>query len=108
MDTLVSGAPLAKKTAFKMAGIELKDINFAELYDCYTFTVLVTLEDYGFCKKGEGGPFVEGGRIGPKGSLPVKYRRRTAQLILYVGHDPARRRYRANARRGGRAPGAAA
>jgi acetyl-CoA acetyltransferase len=71
MDTLVSGAPLAKKTAFKMAGIELGDINFAELYDCYTFTVLVTLEDYGFCKKGEGGPFVEGGRIGPKGSLPV-------------------------------------
>ncbi|MHB8382780.1 MAG: thiolase family protein [Candidatus Binataceae bacterium] len=71
METLVSGAPLAKKTAFKMAGIELGDINFAELYDCYTFTVLVTLEDYGFCKKGEGGPFVEGGRIGPTGSLPV-------------------------------------
>ncbi|HVA81264.1 MAG TPA: thiolase family protein [Candidatus Binataceae bacterium] len=71
MDTLVSGAPLAKKSAFKMAGIELKDINFAELYDCYTFTVLITLEDYGFCKKGEGGPFVAGGRIGPQGSLPV-------------------------------------
>jgi acetyl-CoA acetyltransferase len=33
--------------------------------------VLVTLEDYGFCKKGEGGPFVEGGRIGPSGTLPV-------------------------------------
>ena len=71
VDTLVSGAPLAKQIAFKMADIELKDINFAELYDCYTFTVLVTLEDYGFCKKGEGGPFVENGAIGPNGSLPV-------------------------------------
>jgi acetyl-CoA acetyltransferase len=71
VDTLVSGAPLAKQIAFKMADIELKDVNFAELYDCYTFTVLVTLEDYGFCKKGEGGPFVENGTIGPNGSLPV-------------------------------------
>ena len=71
MDTLVSGAPIAKQTAFRMAGIELKDIQFAELYDCYTFTVLVTLEDYGFCRKGEGGPFVENGRIGPGGSIPV-------------------------------------
>jgi acetyl-CoA acetyltransferase len=71
MDTLVSGAPLAKETAFKMAGIGLRDINFAELYDCYTFTVLVTLEDYGFCSKGEGGPFVADGNIGPGGALPV-------------------------------------
>ncbi len=71
MDTLISGAPIAKDTAFKMAGIELKDVDFAELYDCYTFTVLVTLEDYGFCKKGEGGPFVADGRTGPNGSLPV-------------------------------------
>ncbi len=71
LDTLVSGAPIAKTTAFKMAGIKLDDINFCELYDCYTFTVLVTLEDYGFCKKGEGGPFVASGTIGPGGSLPV-------------------------------------
>lgn len=71
LDTLTSGAPLAKETAFKMAGVELGDIEMAQLYDCYTFTVLVTLEDYGFCKKGEGGPFVAGGRIGPGGSLPV-------------------------------------
>jgi len=70
-ETLVSGAPIAKETAFRMAGIALKDIDFCELYDCYTFTVLVTLEDYGFCAKGEGGPFVEAGTIGPRGSLPV-------------------------------------
>ncbi|MGH7813340.1 MAG: thiolase family protein, partial [Candidatus Binataceae bacterium] len=71
MDTLTSGAPLAKESAFKMAGVGLEEVDFCELYDCYTFTVLVTLEDYGFCKKGEGGPFVAGGRIGPGGSLPV-------------------------------------
>jgi acetyl-CoA acetyltransferase len=54
-----------------MAGVNLEDIDIVELYDCYTFTVLITLEDYGFCRKGEGGPFVDGGRIAPGGSLPV-------------------------------------
>jgi acetyl-CoA acetyltransferase len=71
METLVSGAPLAKQTAFKMAEIGLSDVDFCELYDCYTFTVLVTLEDYGFCKKGEAGAFVSGGTIAPGGSMPV-------------------------------------
>jgi acetyl-CoA acetyltransferase len=71
LETLASGAPVAKETAFRMAGIKLEDLQFAELYDCYTFTVLVTLEDYGFCRKGEGGPFVANGRIGPTGSFPV-------------------------------------
>ena len=70
-DTLASGAVLAKEPAFGMAEITLGDLDVVELYDCYTFTVLVTLEDYGFCKKGEGGPFVAGGRIAPGGSLPV-------------------------------------
>ncbi len=71
LETLTSGAPIARETAFRMAGVKLEDIQFAELYDCYTFTVLVTLEDYGFCRKGEGGAFVADGRIGPGGSLPV-------------------------------------
>ncbi len=71
METLASGAPLAKETAFAMAGISLHDVDVVELYDCYTFTVLVTLEDYGFCRKGEGGPFVADGRIAPGGELPV-------------------------------------
>ena len=43
----------------------------AELYDAFTYMLLVTLEDLGFCKKGEGGPFVEGGRIRLGGELPV-------------------------------------
>lgn len=71
LETLASGAPIAARSAFAMAGATLADVDFCELYDCYTFTVLVTLEDYGFCAKGEGGPFVADGRIGPGGSLPV-------------------------------------
>ena len=70
-ETLTSGALLAKESAFKMAGITLQDIDVVELYDCYTFTVLVCLEDYGFCKKGEGGPFIADGKTAPGGALPV-------------------------------------
>ena len=66
-----TGAPIAKERAFSMAGIELDDIDVCQLYDCYTYTVLVTLEDYGFCAKGEGGPFVADGKLGPGGSLPT-------------------------------------
>ncbi len=54
-----------------MAGVTVDDVDLLELYDCYTFTVLVTLEDYGFCAKGEGGKFVANGRTGPGGELPV-------------------------------------
>jgi acetyl-CoA acetyltransferase len=70
-DTLVSGAPLASATAFAMAGITAKDVQLCELYDCYTLTVLMTIEDYGFCAKGDAGDFVAAGHTGPGGSLPV-------------------------------------
>ncbi len=71
VETLTSGAVLCKDAALAMAYMALSDIDVVELYDCYTFTVLVCLEDYGFCKKGEGGAFVADGRIGPGGALPV-------------------------------------
>jgi acetyl-CoA acetyltransferase len=57
--------------ALAQAGLDVEDVDVALLYDCFTIVVLLQLEDYGFCKKGEAGPFVEGGRIGPGGSLPV-------------------------------------
>ncbi|MEU4227679.1 thiolase family protein [Nonomuraea sp. NPDC026600] len=66
-----TGARRAGETAFAMAGITRDDVDVLQLYDCYTYTVLVTLEDYGFCAKGEGGAFVEDGRLGPGGSLPT-------------------------------------
>lgn len=66
-----TGAPMAKETAFAMAGIGIEDVDVLEAYDCYTYTVLVTLEDYGFCKKGEGGPFAASGVLAPGGALPT-------------------------------------
>jgi acetyl-CoA acetyltransferase len=68
---ITTPAAIAKQTAFSMAGIGIEDIDVLELYDCFTYTVLVTLEDYGFCAKGEGGPFVADGKLGPGGSLPT-------------------------------------
>lgn len=58
-------------TAFAMAGLQPKDIDVAQLYDCFTITVLMTLEDYGFCRKGEAGAFVADGAIEIGGRLPV-------------------------------------
>lgn len=57
--------------AFRMAGIGPADIDCVQLYDCFTIVPLITLEDYGFCKKGEGGSFVESGRIDLTGDLPM-------------------------------------
>lgn len=61
----------AKAHAFKEAAIELKDIDAAQFYDCFSGEVLLSLEDYGWCKKGEGGAFVEAGSIAPSGTIPV-------------------------------------
>ena len=59
------------KRAFAMAGLSPSDIDVLELYDAFTINTLLFLEDLGFCAKGEGGPFVEGGAIAPGGRLPV-------------------------------------
>ncbi len=59
------------RLAFERAGLTAQDVDVAELYDAFTYMLLVTLEDLGFCKKGEGGPFVEGGRLRLGGELPT-------------------------------------
>jgi acetyl-CoA acetyltransferase len=64
-------AKVAGETAFKMAGLAPKDIDVAQIYDCYTIAVMMTLEDYGFCRKGDGGRWVEGGRVAAGGELPI-------------------------------------
>ncbi|MFP8876536.1 MAG: acetyl-CoA acetyltransferase [Myxococcota bacterium] len=56
---------------YARAGIEVGDIDLAALYDAFTFLIIGQLEDFGFCNKGEGGPFVADGQITPEGSIPV-------------------------------------
>jgi acetyl-CoA acetyltransferase len=57
--------------ALSMADVKVSDVSQCQIYDCYTYTVIVTLEDYGFCEKGEGGAFVADGHLGPGGTLPT-------------------------------------
>lgn len=62
---------IAGRQAFGEAGIAPDELDFAEIYDSFTITALLQFEDLGFCAKGEGGAFVEGGRIELGGALPV-------------------------------------
>lgn len=65
------GIAKAARRAFEMAGVTHADIDLCEIYDCFTYAVIRQLEDVGFCAKGEGGPFVEGGRLRLGGALPT-------------------------------------
>ncbi|HBP14133.1 MAG TPA: transporter [Gammaproteobacteria bacterium] len=61
----------ASKQAFTMAGVGIQDIDAAQIYDCYTITVLMTLEDAGFCAKGEGQRFIMDSDLTHDGSFPL-------------------------------------
>lgn len=70
-DLTVTAATESGRRAFEMAGVGPQDVDVVELYDAFTINTLLFLEDLGFCRKGEGGAFVSGGRIAPRGALPV-------------------------------------
>ena len=71
VDLLHTGAVTSGAAAFAEAGVKPADIQYASIYDSFTITVLLTLEDLGFCKKGEGGRFVsDGNLISGTGKLP--------------------------------------
>lgn len=70
-DLTSTGAVESGNAAFQRAGVARSDIDVAQIYDCFTITLIIELEDLGFCAKGEGGRFVEGGRIRLGGELPV-------------------------------------
>jgi len=65
-----TGAVQSSAKAYAMAGYGPKDIDVAGVYDCFTGTVIMMLEDLGFCAKGEGGPFVDAGQITYGGVIP--------------------------------------
>jgi acetyl-CoA acetyltransferase len=58
-------------TLFRRAGLGPRDVDVAQFYDCFTITVLLQFEDYGFCAPGEGGPFAQSGALDLAGSLPI-------------------------------------
>jgi acetyl-CoA acetyltransferase len=70
-DLTVSAAARSGPRALARAGVALTDVDVLQVYDSFTITVLLTLEDLGFCAKGEGGAFVEGGRLAYDGPLPT-------------------------------------
>jgi acetyl-CoA acetyltransferase len=70
-DLTVTGAAQSGPRAFAMAGLAPRDVDVLELYDAFTINTILFLEDLGYCRKGEGGAFVSGGRIAPGGALPV-------------------------------------
>jgi acetyl-CoA C-acetyltransferase len=72
VDLTFSAGAWSGKAAFEAAGVTPRDIKYASIYDSFTITVLMQLEDLGFCKKGEGGRFVaDGNLISGVGKLPV-------------------------------------
>lgn len=70
-DLTTTAAAESGPRAYAMAGVGPADIDVVQLYDAFTINTILFLEDLGFCPKGEGGRFVEDGRIAPGGSLPV-------------------------------------
>jgi acetyl-CoA acetyltransferase len=70
-DLTTTGAAVSGPLAFAAAGLAPADVDVAQIYDSFTITVLLLLEDLGFCPKGEGGRFVADGVLGPGGALPT-------------------------------------
>ncbi len=70
-DLAVTAGAVSGPAAFKDAGITTDDVDVLMGYDSFTITALLHLEDLGFCAKGEGGAFVEDGKLGPGGALPT-------------------------------------
>lgn len=70
-DFTTGPASVSGRMAFERAGLTPADVDVCELYDAFTYMLLITLEDLGFCAKGEGGAFVEGGRLLTSGALPT-------------------------------------
>jgi len=69
--TTLKAARLAGKEAYRMAGVEPKDLDVAEVHDCFTIAEIIAYEDLGFCGSGKGGKLIEEGTTELGGKLPV-------------------------------------
>ena len=105
-DLTTTGGAVSGPAAFAMAGIKPADVDLLMGYDSFTITALLHLEDLGFCAKGEGGAFVEDGKLGPGWIAPDEHERRRAVVHAPgpVRDVPPRRGGAAAARRVRRAP----
>ncbi|MEW6664000.1 MAG: thiolase family protein [Thermodesulfobacteriota bacterium] len=83
-----TGAKKSCEAALKMAGITLKDIDACEIYDCFTYTVEITLQDYGFFGPGEGEDWFKEGATGPGGRMPVNTSGGQLSEAYFMGLTP--------------------
>ncbi|MCX7634978.1 MAG: thiolase family protein [Syntrophales bacterium] len=83
-----TGAKPAGEMALRMAGITLADIDACQIYDCFTYTVEITLQDYGFFAPGEGQDWFQGGTIEPGGRMPVNTSGGQLSEAYYMGLTP--------------------
>ena len=83
-----TGARRAGETALAMAGITLDDVDACQIYDCFTYTVEQTLQDYGFFKPGEGRDWLDGGTIAPGGRMPVNTSGGQLSEAYFMGLTP--------------------
>lgn len=87
----IAGPTAARESgqaALSMAGVTLKDISACEIYDCFTYTVELTMQSYGFFKPGEGKDFFKDGRTAPGGEFPVNTSGGLLSEVYYMGFTP--------------------
>jgi acetyl-CoA acetyltransferase len=83
-----TGAQIAGQTAFEMAGVTFQDVDACQIYDCFTYTVEITLQDYGFFAPGEGTDWFKDGRTAPGGGLPVNTSGGQLSEAYFMGLTP--------------------
>jgi acetyl-CoA acetyltransferase len=83
-----TGAKIAGEMALKMAGITIDDVDACEIYDCFSYTVEITLQDYGFFRPGEGRDWFKGGAIAPGGRLPINTSGGQLSEAYFMGLTP--------------------
>ncbi|MDZ4230817.1 MAG: thiolase family protein, partial [Dehalococcoidales bacterium] len=82
------GAKVSGEEAFRMAGVTLRDIDACEIYDCFTYTVELSMMGYGFFGPGEGRDFFANGRTAPGGELPVNTSGGLLSEVYQMGFTP--------------------